>query len=77
MPSLLSSCFYNVTDCFIIIIVIIIIRYLINQLSQLRRSENDQSSNIQFVGSIVLWLRCNQNDILDYLSSTVQLCKFP
>ena len=61
----------------IIIIVIIIMRYLINQLSQLRRSENDQSSNIQFVGSIVLWLRCHQNDILNYLSSTVQLCKFP
>ena len=61
----------------IIIIVIIIIRYLINQFSQLRRSENDQSRNSQFVGFIVLQLRCNQNDILDYLSSTVQLCKFP
>ena len=36
----------------IIIIVIILIRYLINQLLQLRRSENDQSRNIQFVGSI-------------------------
>ena len=33
--------------------------------------------SLEIFSLLVLQLRCNQNDILDYLSSTVQLCKFP